>query len=66
MTMPLVVERIAQGTPAYRHMVFTLLWAGFSTLAQLNDVQPLLHLLAHRLRSVRPMRAWRCPFAVAQ
>lgn len=66
MTMPPVVERIAHGTPAYRHMAFTLLLAGFSTFAQLDDVLPLLSLFAHRLRSARPMRVCRCSFPLAR
>jgi YNFM family putative membrane transporter len=40
------IERIARGTPAYRHMALALLLAGFSTFALLYDVQPLLPFFA--------------------
>ncbi|HLZ78011.1 MAG TPA: MFS transporter, partial [Sphingomonas sp.] len=48
MTTPPAVERITQGTAAYRHMALALLVAGFSTFALLYDVQPLLPLFTHR------------------
>ncbi len=66
MTMLPLVERIAPGTPAYRHMAFALLMAGFSPFGQFSDVQPLLLLIAHRLRTARPMRAWWYSVALAR
>ena len=66
MTMTPLVDRVAPGTPIYRHMAFALLMAGFSTFGQFSDVQPLLLLFAHRLRAARPMRAWWCSIALAR
>ena len=43
-----LVERIAHGTAAYRHLALALLLAGFSTFALLYDVQPLLPFFARQ------------------